>query len=157
MHAQVQKEHQWLNKLAGEWTFESESTMGPDQPPMKTTGTEVVRSLGELWTLAEAESAAADGSWKSIMTLGFDPAARRFVGTFVATMMTHLWTYNGSLDEAERVLTLDTIGPNFMDGSMAEYQDIIEILSDDHRTLSSQILGEDGQWHPIMKAHYRRK
>jgi uncharacterized protein DUF1579 len=40
---------------------------------------------------------------------------------------------------------------------MAKYHDIIEFVSDDHRTLSSQSLGHDGQWHPSMKAHYRRK
>ena len=39
---------------------------------------------------------------------------------------------------------------------MAKYQDIIEIVSDDHRTLSSQIL-TDGKWHRFMTAHYRRR
>ena len=158
MQSEPQKEHQWLEKLVGEWTFESECSMGPDQPSMKTTGTEVVRSLGGLWTLAEAEAGMQKGdSWKSIMTLGYDAANRRFVGTFIATMMTHMWLYNGSLDPAGRVLTLDTQGPNFTDGSLATYQDIIEVLSDDHRTLSSQLRGDDGRWHPFMKAHYRRK
>ncbi len=163
MNAEPQKEHQWLSKLIGEFTFESECSMGPDQPPMKAAGTEIVRSLGGLWTIAEGECGAAvecsegAGGWKSIMTLGFDPATKRFVGTFVATMMTHLWTYNGSLDAAERVLTLDTIGPNFTDGSLIKYQDLIEIHSDDYRTLSSQTIGSDGQWHKFMTAHYRRK
>lgn len=157
MNAEPQKEHQWLSKLVGEWTFETECSMGPDQPPSKTQGTEVVRSLGGLWIVAEAECVMEGGGWKSIMTLGFDPATKRFVGMFIATMMTHMWVYNGSLDAAERVLTLDTVGPNFTDGSMIKYQDLIEILADDHRTLSSQAIGDDGQWRPFMKAHYRRK
>ena len=73
-------------------------------------------------------------------------------------MMTHLWPYNGSLDTDEKVLTLDSEGPNCTgDGTTAKYQDIIEFVSDDHRTLSSQFLGEDGPWTPLMKAHYRRK
>ena len=48
MPAQPQKEHQWLQKLVGEWTYEIEATMEPDQPPVKSTGTETVRSLGGL-------------------------------------------------------------------------------------------------------------
>jgi len=40
---------------------------------------------------------------------------------------------------------------------MAKYQDIIEFVDDDHRILSSQVLGTDGQRQPFMKAHYRRK
>jgi hypothetical protein len=40
---------------------------------------------------------------------------------------------------------------------MAKYQDIIEFLGNDRRTLTSRVLGADGQWQPFMKAHYRRK
>jgi hypothetical protein len=151
------QEHQWLLKLVGAWVYESECNMGPDQPAMKTTGTEVVRSLGDLWMVAEGEGGTPDGRWNSLMTLGYDPQTQTFVGTFVASMMTHLWVYSGSLDGPAKVLTLDTEGPNFTDGKMTKYQDIIEIVDDNHRTLSSQTLGEDGQWHPFMKGHYRRK
>ncbi len=38
-----------------------------------------------------------------------------------------------------------------------QYKDVIEFLSDDHRVLSSQLLGEDGTWLKFMTAHCRRK
>lgn len=153
------KEHRWLQRLVGEWTFEMEMTMGPDQPPMKSHGRETVRSLGGLWTIGEGVGEVpGGGTHQSIMTLGFDPQTKRFVGTFIASVMTHLWPYNGTLDPSEKVLTLDSEGPGFAgDGTMSKYQDIIEFVSDDHRTLSSQVLGPDGVWIPFMKAHYRRK
>lgn len=53
-------------------------------------------------------------------------------------MMTHLWIYEGSLDEAGRVLTIDTEGPN-TDG-MRGYQDIVTLESGDRRTLASRML-----------------
>jgi hypothetical protein len=37
------------------------------------------------------------------------------------------------------------------------YQDVIELKSDDHRTLTSHMQGEDGTWQPFMTAHYRRR
>lgn len=46
---ELQKEHEWLQRLVGEWTFEHECSMGPDQPPMKSTGMESVRSLGAIY------------------------------------------------------------------------------------------------------------
>lgn len=158
MRAEPQKEHQWIHKLVGEWTFDSECNMGPDQPAMSTKGSEVVRSLGGLWTVAEAdaEMSGAPG-WKSIMTLGFDPTTGRFVGTFIATMMAYMWQYSGSLDAAGKVLTLDTEGPNFTDGKLTKYQDIIEFFGNESRTLSSRILGENGEWKPFMKATYTRR
>ncbi len=131
--------------------------MGSDQPPMKMTGGETVRSFGGLWTIGEGKGDAPDGTCDSIMTLGYDPQTKRFVGTFVASATTHLWLYNGTLDGTGSKLVLDSEGPSFSgDGTMARYQDIIEFLSDDHRTLSSQVLGADGEWQPFMKAHYRR-
>lgn len=158
MHTEPQKQHQWLDQLIGEWTSDVECSMGPDQPPSKTHGTEVIQSLGGLWIIAEGVSEMPDGNaGKTIMTLGFDPQRDRFVGTFIGTMMTHLWVYNGSLDVTEKVLTLDTEGPNFNESRMTKYKDIIEFVSDDHRIMTSQILGEDGNWLQFMTAHYRRQ
>lgn len=152
-------EHRWLQRLVGEWTFEGECNMGKNQPPIKNTGEETVRSLGGLWTLGEGSGAVPDGGeCQSIMTLGYDPQLKRFVGTFIASVMTHLWIYNGTLDETGKILTLDTEGPSFAgDGTLTQYQDIIEFIDDDHRTLSSRILGPDGEWTFFMKAHYFRK
>ena len=48
-------------------------------------------------------------------------------------MMTHLWPYNGSLDEAGKVLTLDSEGPDFTGQKTAKYRDSIEFIDDDHR------------------------
>ena len=56
-----QEEHRWLQTLIGEWTFAGEATMGPDQPPATFTGRERVRSLGDLWVLAEGEGETPDG------------------------------------------------------------------------------------------------
>ena len=73
------------------------------------------------------------------MTLGYDPAKKAFVGTFIGSMMTHLWVYDGELDAAGKVLTLDAEGPSFAaTDKMAKYKDAIEIKSDDHRVLTSR-------------------
>jgi hypothetical protein len=159
MYAEPQQEHRWLNRLVGEWTSESECITGPDQPPMKGRGVEVVRSLGGLWTIGEGEGEMPDGgSAQTVMTLGYDPKGGRFVGTFIASMMTHLWTYSsGSLDPSGKVLTLDAEGPSFTGDGTAKYRDSIEFIDDNHRVMTSHLLGEDGQWLQFMTAHYRRK
>lgn len=153
-----QDQHRWLQRLVGEWRWEMESPAGPDQPAAKHEGTETVRPLGELWTLGEGSSTMPDGSpATTLMTLGYDPARKHFVGTFVGSMMTHLWIYEGTLDEAGEVLTLDAEGPDFSGGEkLVKYQDVIEWVSDDHRVLRSRMLGDDGVWQQIMEAHYRR-
>lgn len=159
MPVQPQKEHQWLQKLIGEWTYETEAMMGLDQPPVKSTGTEIVRSLGELWILAEGQGEMPGcGTATTLMTLGYDPQKRSYVGTWVGSMMTYLWVYDGELDAGETVLTLNSNGP-VMTGEekLGKYKDAIEFKSDNHRILTSHMLRDDGQWQHFMTAHYWRK
>jgi hypothetical protein len=159
METTPQREHQWLQTLVGEWTSEAEATMEPGKPPERFKGTETVRSLGGLWILAEGQGEMPGcGHATTLMTLGYDPQKKRYVGTWVGSMMTHLWVYDGALDAAEKVLTLDAEGPSMADHSvMATYRDMIERASDDHRILTSHVRGDDGTWHQFMTAHYRRK
>ena len=108
-------EHQWLMQLVGDWNFTCECIMGPDQPPMKSIGTQSTRALGSLWILGEMVGEDPSGQPAlSIITLGYDPAKNRFVGTFVASCMTHLWPYEGQLDSTGKVLTLNSSGPSFL-------------------------------------------
>ena len=159
MMAEPQKEHEWLQKLVGEWTYESEATMEPGKPPMRFSGTENVRSLGGLWILAEGQGEMpGGGTATTMMTLGYDPQKKRFVGTWVGSMMAYLWVYDGELDAAERVLTLNAEGPSMAtEGKIEKYKDVIEFKNDNHRVLTSHMLGDDGEWHGFMTANYRRK
>jgi hypothetical protein len=159
MFAEPQKEHPWLQQLVGQWTYEHECIMGPDQPPTKASGSESVRSLGGLWVLCEGQGEMPDGGpATTLMTLGFDPAKKRYVGTWIGSMMTHLWIYDGELDPTGKILSLHAEGPSFDDVTkMAKYKDVIELKDGDHRVLTSHLLGDDGQWHQFMTASYRRK
>jgi len=154
-----QKEHEWLQQLVGEWTCESECSMGPGQPPIKTQGTETVRSLGGLWVLCEGQGAMPDGGINhSVITLGYDPARQSYVGSFICSVMNRLWLYEGHLDATGKALPLNAEGPSFTDPTkMAKYQDVVEFKSADERLLWSQVQGEDGQWTRFMTATYRRK
>ena len=156
--AEPQKEHHWLHKLVGEWTFDAEASMGPDQAPEKASGTESVRSLGGLWIVGEGEGEMPGaGEHRSILTLGYDPQKKRFVGSFISSMMTYFWVYDGELDAAGKVLTLNTEGPSMADdGTTARYRETIELVSDDHRVFRSGVLGEGGQWEEFLVSHYRR-
>lgn len=158
MPVETQKEHQWLQRLEGDWSFEMEAEGQPGEPPVRASGTESVRSVQGVWMLAESQGPAPDGGIEtSITTLGYDPARQRFTGTFISSMMTHMWVYSGALDAGGTVLTLDTEGPSYTGkGGMAKYRDTIELRGDDHRVHTSAYQRGDGTWHQFMTMHYRR-
>lgn len=158
MFAKPQSEHAWLDQLVGQWEAESACQMEPDQPPQTTKGRLTCRSLGGLWLIGEGEGEGLDGStWSSILTLGFDPARQHYIGTFIASMMTHLWPYRGTLDPSGKKLPLDSEGPRFDGEGMASYRDTIEIVDRDHWIFSGEIMADDGTWQTIMTSHNRRR
>ena len=155
---EILKEHQWLQQLVGEWTYESEIQMGPDQPPLKFGGTESVRSIGGIWVVAEGRGEMPNGEPATTMlTVGYDPQKKKFVGTWFGSMMHYLWVYEGSLDAAGHALTLETEGPNCMGGGgMTKFKEVVEVRPDGQRTFSSNMLGEDGNWSRLMNIKYTR-
>ena len=160
MKAEPQKEHHWLQKLVGEWVVEGDATE-PGKPPVSMKWTETVRSLGGVWVLCEGRGEMPEGGGPAttVMTLGFDPRTGRYVGTWVGSMMTHLWVYDGTVDASGNVLTLDTEGPDFAGGGKAltKYKDVIEFKGDDRRVLTAHVLGPGGTWQQFMTTQYRRK
>jgi hypothetical protein len=159
MKADVTDAHRWLQRLIGEWSYEIDPGTSQCTPPAKLGGTERVRALGEVWIVGDGRGTLPDGSpadWQ--VTLGYDPGRKRFVGTWVGSMMNFLWIYrDGFLDAAARVLTLEAEGPKF-DGTpgTALFRDILTLESSDMRVLTGNVLGGDGKWSEFMRTVYRR-
>src|SRR5688500_5036596 len=102
---QPEEGHRWLKQLVGEWTFESGAE------GCGSTGTDGARMLGDLWLIGESEMAMpGGGTGHAIITIGYDSQRKRFVGSWVGTMMTNMWVYDGELDSNGRVLSLYSEG-----------------------------------------------
>jgi hypothetical protein len=152
-----QKEHEWLTKFAGEWETESEAVAGPGQPAMKCKGTIQSRMLGGFWVISELKSDMMGTPITAIQTIGYDSQSKKYVGTWVDSMMNYLWKYTGSVDDSGKILTLEAEGPNFVQpGKLAKFRDIYEFKSPDHIVLSSAMQGDDGKWTTFMTGTARR-
>ena len=89
--------------------------------------------------------------------LGYDVSFKEYRGCWFASVSSHLWKYTGELSADGRKMTLNCVGPNmFKDGETANYRDVIEIIDDNHRTLTSFGEDENGEWQQFMKASYTR-
>jgi hypothetical protein len=151
-------EHAWLQKLVGEWRIKTEMSMGPDKPTVTSEATESVQSVGGLWAFGQGTATGPDGTaMQYYSTLGYDVSFKEYRGSWFASMSSHLWKYVGELSADGKVMTLNCVGPNMVkDGETANYRDVIEIIDDNHRTLTSYGEDENGQWQQFMKSHYTR-
>lgn len=152
-----QKEHEWLQQCVGEWDAETEMLI-PGQEPLKVKGTESVRSIGGFWILCENNSEFAGRPVIGLMTLGYDADDEKYVGTWVDSMTGYLWKYDGSLDSAGKVLTLETEGPcPERPGELSNFREVLELKSKDHKVFTSSMQNEDGTWQKMLTISYRRK
>jgi hypothetical protein len=150
-------EHAWLEQYTGEWTSEGKAFLAPGQPPIESKGTESVRRLGDSWVVSEVESAFMDMPFSAAFTLGYDPAEKKFVGTWIDSVSSYLWHYEGTLDDDGKTLTLEKEGPCLRTpGRNAKYRDVIELESRNERTLTSEAL-VDGTWETMVTIRSRRR
>src|SRR5262249_37084112 len=144
-----QKEHKWLKLLEGEWETEAEMVVEPGKLPVKSKGTESVRSLGGFWSVAEMKGDCLGVPVTGVMTIGYDAQKKKYVGTWVCSLCDWLCKYEGTVDG--KVLTLECEGPSPADpGKLVKMRDVIEIKGKDLKVLKSSMLGEDGKWVTFM-------
>jgi len=154
---QPQKEHEWLQKFVGEWESHSKASAGPGVPEMECSGRMRSRMLGGFWVISENEGDMAGMKISAIQTIGYDAEKKKYIGTWVDSVMNHLWNYEGSVDESGKKLTLEAEGPNMAEpGKTAKYRDIYEFKSKDEFALSSQMQGDDGKWVTFMTGTAKR-
>lgn len=152
-------EHEWLQNLVGEWTTETEYSMGPDEPMENSMGTESVKSLGGLWAMGEGKGTMPGGDeMVSYYALGYDVTLKGYRNCWFASMSSHLWKYDCELSENGKQMVMNCKGPSFTkDGEMSNYRDVIDLIDDNYRTLTSYSEDDNGEWNQMMKMHVRRK
>jgi hypothetical protein len=152
------EQHAWLDHFVGNWVTKSEGTLGPDQPPMQCSGTMASRKLGGFWVLNEMKGDMGGAPMTGVQTIGYDESKKKYVGTWVDSMMPFMWQYEGSLDASGKILTLEADGPNFVsEGKLTKFQDIYEFKSADEIAMTSKMLGDDGKWITFMSGMATRK
>lgn len=152
------KQHEWLAQLAGEWESTMKCIAEPGKPPIEGKGSEKARMLGGFWVVSEGQGEMMGTVFSNILTLGYDPGKKTFTGTWVDSMTSTLWHYNGTLDEATNTLTLESEGPCPMQGGkICKFKEVIAIKDKDTKTFTSHIQGDDGNWMEMMSATSTRK
>jgi hypothetical protein len=156
MFAKPQDEHRWLDQLVGKWSLQH-TCKTPDGGIASTQGRMTCRSLLGMWLICESEGESGDGeSWASVMTVGFDPAVGRYVGTYIGSMLASIWHYEGIMDPSGKRLPLETKGPSLVGTGTCKYRDTIEVVSDKRWLFSSEYQNESGEWTSFMQGEHTR-
>ncbi len=150
------REHGWLHRMLGDWTYEHEATM-PDGTTHRARGRETVRPLGPYWIVGEGEGdMPGGGTARWTVTVGYDTPRQRFRGSWCGSMMPSMFFYDGALEADGVTLPLESEGPAFDGSGMALYRDTVAMTDENTRTLTSHVKGPDGGWIRFMHGTYKR-
>lgn len=153
-----QKEHEWLHNLVGEWKTRSTVNMGPEEAPMECEGTEKGAMFGGFWVVVKGESETMGTTVETQLTLGYDPAKGKYVGTWIDTVNNYLWNYTGTLDENGKTLTLLTEGQCPMTpGKTRQFKEVITLWGDNEKIFTSFMQMDDGTWQEIVTSKATKK
>ena len=150
--------HKWLANLIGEWKTESEMVMEPGDEPLHGRGTYIVKSLNGMWAFGEGKGTMPDGGQMSYYTtLGYDVSFKEYRGCWFADVSSHLWKQTGELSADGKTMTLTCEGPDMVvDGKTALYRDVITLIDDNHREMTSWGQDEKGEWQKFMTVKFTR-
>ncbi|MBI2922990.1 MAG: DUF1579 domain-containing protein [Planctomycetes bacterium] len=152
-----QKEHEWFRQLEGNWETEGEIPTGEGKPPEATKGTASGRLVGGFWGVLEHKGEVMGTPFTGILTLGYDPEKKSYIGTWVDSMTSRLWQYTGTMDKTGKILTLETEGPDFeKPDAIVKFRESLEIVDADHLKFTSTC-AKDGAWVTIITIRYSRK
>ena len=125
-------EHKVLNQEVGTWDATVKAFMsGPTAPPMISKGTEVNRLMtGGLWLISDFSGEVAGVKFEGHGQFGFDPAKKKYVGTWVDSMGPNMSNLEGTYDEKTKTITY--LGDGFDSTTNMKYsQRMVTTMKDD--------------------------
>jgi hypothetical protein len=151
------KEHDWLKQFVGQWDCHAASVASDNQPAMQSKGLMKSKMLGSFWVVNELDIDIAGGTFHAIQSLGYDPDKKKYVGTWIDSMVNYSWQYEGEVEVATNKLVMIAEGPNFMtDGRLTQFRDSYEFKTPDLIATTSEIKGDDGKWITFMTGEMKR-
>ncbi len=141
------EEHKLVMQDVGDWTIKGKMMMPEGMQEFK--GEEKVVGIGQFWTVSHYSSDMF-GGLKGSATMGYDPIAKKFVGTWVDSFQPAVTRMKGTYDKKTRTMTYETSGIG-MDGKPMPGKIIIQHKDDNTHTFTMMHQDPTGQTDKMVK------
>ena len=142
--AQPLEEHKILKNEVGTWKANMKIWMPGTDQPMSAEGVEVNEMLGDFWIVSKFKGDMAGQAFEGRAALGYDPAKKKYVGTWFDNMNPHMSFMEGTYDKETKTLTMNTTGVG-MDGKPTKGKNVSVMKDDGSKvfTMYMQMPGTD--------------
>jgi hypothetical protein len=150
-------EHQLLARDVGVWDATVEMMPAGGAAPQVSKGTETSRMLGGFWLVSDFESEMMGQPFRGLGTTGYDPAKKKYVGTWVDSMSAVLSTSEARYDPKTRTMTgyMESLDEK---GKKARFKETTQWKEDGSRVFTMYSpAGKDGKERAVMRITYVRR
>lgn len=149
-------EHAVLKDVAGSWDATVESFAAPGQPPMLSKGIETGTMVGGFWLVSEFKSEMMGQTFLGRSTLGYDPAKKKYVSTWIDSMTPSLSVGESDYDAATKTFTGWTDGLDHR-GQPTRFKTVTVFKDPATRISTMSMKAPDGKETTVMRITYTRE
>lgn len=152
------KEHEILKLEEGKWDAQMTMYMGPAgpyDPPVKSKGQESNRMIGDFWLVSDFSGEFEGMKFTGQGQFGFDPAKKKYVGTWIDSFSPNSSTMVGSYDAAKKTMTYTTTTVG-MDGKPSKGKNVV-VYGEKQRVMTMYAAApESGEMIKVMEIVYAK-
>ncbi|TWT99354.1 hypothetical protein Pla108_02910 [Botrimarina colliarenosi] len=100
--------HRDMAREVGVWDAKVTVWTAPDAEPEHSTGVETITAMGPLWTVGKFQGDFAGMPFEGRSQMGYDPAEKQYIGTWIDSVSPYLMTMQGSYDPSTHQLTMES-------------------------------------------------
>jgi hypothetical protein len=150
------REQDLFKQDVGVWDATIEMTMEAGGKPNVTKGTETNTLLGGRWLISDFKGEMMGMPFQGHSVMGYDPAKKKYTGTWVDSMSTTSSVLEGTYDPKTKTMTswMESPGP---DGKPVKIRSTSEWKDDDSRIFTMHSPAGQGDEFAMMKITYKRR
>lgn len=148
------REHEFLERMEGNWKATTKWWMGPDTEPQVSEGTMTGKMiLGGRFLESIYAGQTPWGEFSGRAIDGFDRIRKKYVGIWMDSMGTMMMNFEGDLEGDKRTMLCEFTGPTGQPGKM---KGVTTIVSDNEYRYESWAETPDGETFQNMEIIYTR-
>jgi len=150
-------EHKVLKQEVGAWDAVVKVWPAPGAEPIESKGTEKNRMLqGGFWLISRFEGEMLGMPLIGMGIFGYDPAEKKYTGTWADTMTPHSMAIKSDYDPKTKTMTgvAETRDP--VSGEKYNAKMITRFIDDDNHVMEMHRTDKDGKEFKVMEITYKR-
>lgn len=149
--------HKLLAGMAGSWNAKVKSWIGPDQPPMESSGaSEHKMILGGRFLQQDFTGDMMGTPFSGIGFTGYDNHTKKYLSTWMDSMGTSILFFEGTAGADGKTITQESRYDDPIKGAV-KWRSVTRIIDDDTHLFEMYSADKSGKEEKMMEITYTRK